>query len=59
MSGEPLRDATSSERTLALGLAGLSSAHHVWVSDSADGSCTFIVCPAVGVNGVALGVDRE
>jgi hypothetical protein len=59
MSGEPLRDATPSERSLALGLAGLSRANYVWVSDAADGSRTFIVCPAVAVNGVAVGLDRD
>jgi hypothetical protein len=59
MSGEPLRDATPSERTQALTLAGLSRSQHVWVSDAADGSRTFIVCPGAAVNGVAVAVDRE
>ncbi len=59
MSRNPLRDATPSERTRALRLAGLSKADLVWVSDAADLSCTFIVCPAVAVDGVAVGVDRD
>jgi hypothetical protein len=29
------------------------------VSDAADGSRTFIVCPGAAVNGVAVAVDRE
>jgi len=59
MTGEPLRDATPTERTQALSLACLSSAYYVWVSDAADRSRTFIVCPDVAVNGVAVAVDPE
>ena len=59
MTGEPLRDATPRERTQALSLAGLSSAPYVWVLGAADDSRTFIVCPDVAVNGVAVAVDTE
>ena len=59
MGGEPLRDANPSERARALSLAGLSSAHYVWVSDAADHSRTLIVCPDVAVDGVAVAVDPE
>lgn len=57
MSGEPLREATSNERSHALSLAGVSAAHFVWVSDANDCSRTFIVCPDVALAGVAVGVD--
>jgi hypothetical protein len=59
MNNKPLRDVTDSERILALDLSGFSRAHCLWVLDTADGGRVFIVCPALAVQGVAVGVDRD
>jgi hypothetical protein len=59
MNGEPLREATDSERVLMLNLAGLSGARLLWVSGATDGGRVFIVCPAFAMQGVAIGVDRD
>ena len=58
MNGELLRDATDGERILALQLSGFSGPRYLWVSDAGDGGRVFIACPALSVQGVAVGVDR-
>jgi hypothetical protein len=59
MNREPLRDATDIEKILALNLAGLSRAQHLWISDAEDGGRVFIVLPALAVQGVAVSVGRD
>lgn len=57
IAGEPLRDPAPDERALAFRLTGVRGL--CWVSERPGNERVLIVCPAVGVEGVAIAIDSE